>query len=180
MSENAVVAESKSAVGKLRGITYGKKNFSFTPSQYHTIKSMEQDRQETQTEISKLTLIIEDQSIELTDQEILEINEEINRLYETKRQIEVELLEVSDGKVNYGSINGAAALFKYFGRAKDVRRKQQEEEERESRESKRKVFDVTEISESNKEDIVREVLSKPAVNAKPAKKTRFDEDADED
>ena len=87
MPDKPAVAESKSAVDKLRGITFGKRNYTFTSGQYHTIKTLEEERQETQEEISKLVLIIEDPSIDLADDEILEINSEINRLYETKRQV---------------------------------------------------------------------------------------------
>jgi hypothetical protein len=177
MPDNAPVAESKSAVDKLRGLTFAKREYTFSTSQYHSLKTLETERRETQDEISKLTLIIEDQAVDFADDEIMDINNEINRLLEMKRQIESQIHKVSEGKVSYGSLVGSAALFKYFGRAKEVKRKQ-DEEERATKE-KRKVFEVSEVRETSKEDIIRGKMNAPVESTKATKKTRFDEDEED-
>ena len=177
-SDNATVAESKSAVDKLRGVTFAKRNYTFTPSQYHSLKTLENDRRETQDEISKLSIIIDDSTIELSDDEIIDINNEINRLLAMKRQIEGEIHRVSEGKVSYGTVMGTAALFKYFGRAKEVKRKQDEEEL--ASKEKRKLFEVKEVIETSKEDIIREKLKPSSEVTRTTKKTRFDDEEDDD
>ena len=176
--ENTKVAQSKSAVDKLRSMTFSKRDYTYSPSQYHSLKSLENDRRETQEEISKLSVIIEDPSIELNDEEIMDVNDEINRLIEMKRRIENEIYSVSEGKVSYGTVTGPAAMFKFFGRAKDVKRKQAAETE--AGLEKRKVFQIKEVSETNKEEIIKEKLKVPEEISSKAKRTRFDDVDDED
>ena len=179
MSDNAPLAQSKSAVDKMRGITFAKREYQFTPGQYHSIKTLEQDRRDTQDEISKLTLILEDEKIELDDMEVMEVNDEINRLIEMKRQIEIELHSVSDGKISYGPFAGPSTLFKYFGRAKELKRKQDEEEARKTESEKRKVFEITDVTETDKAEVVKEALAKHGKGPAKAKRTRFDDDDEE-
>ena len=171
MSDRAPSAQPKSEIDRVRGITFGKREHEYTPSQYHAIKSLEQERKETQEEISKLTLIIEDATIEMSDDEIFEVNDQINRLLEKKREAEIEIRKVSEGKINYGSFAGPSTLFKYFGRAKDLKQKMDEAQKSE----KRKVFEFTHVVGTDKAQLVRESLEEKPARTE-AKKTRFDDD----
>ena len=178
MSGDIPIAQSKSAVDKIRCVTFAKKTFQFTPSQGYTIRTLEQERKETQEEISKLTLMISDDSIEKTDDETLEVNQEINRLMEIKADIEKEIYTQSEGKVSYGFKVGSATHFKYFGRAKAIKANLDKIEQEKKEGEKRKVFTITTVTETDKADIVREKLAKSTVDPQKAKKTRFDSDSD--
>lgn len=180
MTDKAPLAQSKSAVDKVRGITFAKREYTFAPGQYHTIKTLEEDRRNTQDEISKLTLILEDETIQLDENEIMEINDEINRLIEMKRQIEIKLHSVSEGKISYGPFAGPSTLFKYFGRAKELKRKRDEEEANKAESERRKFFEISHIIESDKAEAMKEAFAKQERGPSKAKRTRFDDDDDDD
>lgn len=167
MDEGVPVATAKSAVDRLRN-SFRPTGAAFfgTPES----KALELQRKELQEEISKLTLILEDEGISLSDDEIIEINDQINNHLAEKHSIELQLRSLSEGVLNYIA-TGVSRAPKFFGRAKAVKAKRDAEEI----ELKKRVFEAPEIVGT--ETLIQATLSKPVeVVVKKTKLTRFDDD----
>lgn len=179
-SKDVAVAESKSAINKIRGQTFAKRSNQYSFTQSRQIKALEEQRKNTQDEITKLIMILDDSSIPMEDQEITDVNEQVNKLFSNKARIESQLFDVSQGQINYGSRAGPTTHFKYFGRAKELKAKTDGEAEKKRESEKRKTFHVQEIQETDKASLVREHIGKRLDKDPANKKTRFDEDSDND
>lgn len=133
-----------------------------------SIELLQKQRTELQEEISKLILILSDEEIPLTNEEILETNMEINNLMGVKSQVENNLAKVSHGALGF---HANIAPFIFFGRAKKIHQ--------ESLESYHQRPRVT--AEDILGDPTTEVLEKIINNnsleqvPKKVKLTRFDE-----
>lgn len=136
----------------------------FSSKNKEVIESLQKQRKDTQEEISKLILILEDHTFPLTDSEIIDTNTEVNQLMEFKSNIEKELAKESNGELNFVSVRHEKTL--YFGRAKllepvDIRRKA--------------VDKPVVIKGDNIED---SIAQKILPDEKRMKRTRFDDDSD--
>jgi hypothetical protein len=176
MSE-APVSKSKTVLDHVAAMAFRKRPRYTENAVPDSVTSLEDERQNLQEEISKLTMIISDESIALTDAEIIDINDEINALISDKHFIEKDILRLSRGQINY--VNPKAAGHKvYFGRAKDVQNRQIQEEEEAKRLRRVSPESIKEIQ--SKEECVQETILKSQtapISSKP-KRTRFDEDED--
>jgi hypothetical protein len=129
------------------------------------IESLQKQRSDTQEEISKLILILEDNTFPLTDSEIMDANTEVNQLMEFKSNIEKELAKVSNGDLNFVSVRHEKTL--YFGRAKVA----------ESVDTRRKPADTpVVIKGDNIEDSIAALRIRSEENK--IKRTRFDDESD--
>ena len=178
MPDDVPVAESKSAIDRMRGSAYGgRRRTGFSGPEGFMIRNLETERKETQDEISKLTVMLSDADIPMDDAEIMGVNEEINRLLEIKSKIEMDLSQLTKGELRF-AVGGSASQFKYFGRAKDIRVKREEADRLRKEGEKRKVFEISHVSETDKELIVQESIGNAGARTKAnAKKTRFDSDS---
>ena len=171
------VAKSKSALDKIAAVAFSKRPREPDSEGENSLASLEESRKDLQEEISKLTIMISDETIHFEDDEIIEVNDKINDLLLDKTQLEKHILRVSHGQVNY--INQKNSRVKvYFGRAKDVheRRAKAEADKRAN-----KILSPDSVRESTtKEECVQETLRKSHVgqNHSKPKKTRFDDDED--
>lgn len=157
------VAESKSALNLIRGIVFGggaSKDF------------LEFERKRVQGEISKLIMIIEADNIDLNDEEIMDINEEINRLLAKKNEIEINLRN----STGLDFVERFSKKTRYFGKAKQI---QEKRDSQTSVNEKRRTFPVVEIKETPKEEIVEKIIHSGQPAPKAAKKIKILQD-DED
>ena len=178
MSE-APVAKSKSALDKVAAIAFGRRPRYADHGGASSVSKLEEERKNLQEEISKLTMIISDESISLDDSEVMEINDELNSLLNDKLQLEKDILRMSQGQINY-VLPKAHRDKVYFGRAKTVHDKLIEADERAKR---IRSVSPNAIKESkSKEECVNDTIlkSQESTSSSKPKKTRFDDDDDED
>ena len=178
MSE-APVAKPKSVLDQVAAAAFSRRSRYTGTESSRSIEGLEEERKKLQEEISKLTMIISDDSIPLNDDEVMEINDEISSLLLDKHQVEKDIFRFSGGQINY-VLNKAAPNKVYFGRAKSLNDRLIEE----SQHAKRlRSVSPSAIKESkSKEECVQETILKShgtAISSKP-KKTRFDDDEDDD
>ena len=173
------VAKSKSALDHITAVAFSRRSGTRNKESSSALSKLEQDRKEMQEEISKLTMILCDQTISLTNDEILEINDEVNDLITSRQQIEKDILRSSHGQINYidpKSVRGKM----YFGRAKNVHEEQLVADAESKK--KRSITPETIKETSSKEECVQEILRKSVVDSRvqsKTKKTRFDDDDEE-
>ena len=179
-ADDVPIAESKSALNKIRGITFAKRSNQFSVSQNRLIRSLEQQRKDLQDEITKLVMILEDRSLPMEDGELLEVNDQVNNLLSEKTSVEGQINKVSDGQINYGSKAGPSTLFRYFGRAKELNAKTEEEKAAKREAEKRRIFEVSEVKATTERTVVvQEHVANQARREFMTKKTRFDDSEDE-
>ena len=174
------IAESKSAVNKIRGITFAKRNNQYSVTQNRQIKSLEQRRKELQDEIAKLIMILEDSSIPMEEAEVIDVNDQVNTLFSEKADAETQLYNISGGNVNYGSRAGSSTHFRYFGRAKELKSQEDNAAAAKREAEKRKTFEVSQLKETDKVSLVHEQISKRFHTTSSSKKTRFDDESEVD
>ncbi len=138
-----------------------------------SIESLKKRRNALQEEISKLILILSDDTIPLTSQEIMEANQEVNTLMESKTAVEKQLAKVSHGALDF-PLNISTTI--YFGRAKKVF----EEEQKIKSISTRPRVTGEAISGDPTKDVVVKILHSEEIANKKIKLTRFDDDDEED
>lgn len=175
MSRDIPVAESKSEVNKMRGYAFAKRSSVYSRDEYRKIQSLQEDRVQAQTDISKLLEMLDDESIPMTEEELIKVNGEVNRLMQVKSDIEADLTKQSHGDLVFPR-GGVANAFTYYGRAKSIKEKLDEEDRERKESEKRKVFEISHVVQTDKVECVKEAVEK--VHAKissAAKKTRFDE-----
>jgi hypothetical protein len=171
------VARSKSALDKIAAIAFSKRSRAPDIDGDNSLVSLEESRKEIQDEISKLTMMISDESIHFNDDEIMEINDKINDLLVDKNQLEKQILRASHGLVNYITQKNTRVKL-YFGRAKEVYKQKSKAE---SDERAARIVSPESVRESStKEECVQETLRKSHVrqNFSKPKRTRFDDDED--
>ena len=167
MSNEITVASGKSTVYQIKAATFRGQGFQKTKMDYERIK--------VQDEISKLTLIISDETIPLTEDEIMDINEQINVLLREKLHLEHEIRKETG--INLVP-TGSSRKDKFFGRAIEIQKKRELDEQQQINLAKRKTFQPQAIVVDSIEELL---LSKTGPHAKSdpktsrIKKTRFDD-----
>lgn len=126
---------------------------------------LEYDRRNLQEEISKLTMIISDEAIPLSTEEIMDINEQINTLMHDKFQVEISLR--SESGVNL--VHPISRRTLYFGRAKQIQANIELEGIKSDLAEKRKIFQTTDVKVVPQEVIVKKLISKQVVPKKKIK-----------
>ena len=85
-----------------------------------TLIELEFERSKAQLEIKKLIFAISDEGVPLTQEEVMEINDSINRWLQLKYVIENDIFKMTRGERDYipTELKGNTGQYKYFGRAK--------------------------------------------------------------
>jgi Isy1-like splicing family len=88
------------------------------------LMEIENERSKVQLEINKLIFAIEDPLVPMTDAEVQETNDEINRKLQLKYTIETDILKMTRGARDYipAELKGNLNQYKYFGRAKEIQK----------------------------------------------------------
>ena len=127
--KNLPVSTTRSKVEEFRKQFFYRKKTENEESKLHgqsatdVLLEVENERSKVQLEINKLIFAIEDPQVPMTDAEISETNDEINRKLQMKYSIETDIFKMTRGARDYipTELKGNLSQYKYFGRAKQIK-----------------------------------------------------------
>ena len=136
--KNLPVSTTRSKVEEFRKQFFYRKKTENEESKLHgqsatdVLLEIENERSKVQLEINKLVFAIEDPLVPMTNLEISETNDEINRKLQMKYSIENDIFKMTRGARDYipTELKGNLSQYKYFGRAKDLQKRAADEAER--------------------------------------------------
>ena len=120
------VGTTRSAVEDFRKKFFYKRKTENEESKLHgqsandVLLEIENERSKVQLEINKLIFAIEDEGVPMTDAEVQETNDEINRKLQLKYSIENDIFKITRGARDYipTELKGNLSEYRFFGRAK--------------------------------------------------------------